>query len=410
MFSIAFLRENMRWLGAGFLLSFSSAFGQTFFISLFSGELRETFDLSHGELGSLYTTATVTSAATLIWLGKLADTKPLGMLSACVIAGLATTAIAMASVASAAMLLFVLYGLRLFGQGMMSHICFTAMGRWFNARRGQAVAIAGMGFPMSEAVFPFLAVSLTLAIGWRQTWVVCAVALLAVSMPLAYWLLRQGRTPQSKLAQSDRKSQEVRDWTRREVLADPLFYTLLPGILAPAFIVTGVFFHQVHLVEEKGWDLTVFAVSYSGYAVGSLVTGIVAGLAVDRWSARHLLSFYLLPMALGLVLLAEVDAPIVALVFMTLTGISAGTSMTMLGAIWPELYGTRHLGSIRAMMVAAMVFATGASPGLVGVLIDIGIDLETQILVSGAYSIVASVLFAVLFKVMPRLNGSAEAA
>ncbi len=151
MLSPSFLRSNLRWLGAGFLLSFSSSFGQTYFISLFSGDLRATFDLSHGGFGGLYTLATLASAATLVWLGKLADTQPLARLSAATILGLALAALAMAAVTSPIMLVLVLFGLRLFGQGLLSHLCFTAMGRWYNAQRGRAIAVAAMGFPAGEA-------------------------------------------------------------------------------------------------------------------------------------------------------------------------------------------------------------------------------------------------------------------
>ncbi len=197
MLSPSFLRSNLRWLGAGFLLSFSSSFGQTYFISLFSGDLRAAFDLSHGGFGGLYTLATLASAATLVWLGKLADTQPLARLSAATITGLALTALAMAAVASPVMLVLVLFGLRLFGQGLLSHLCFTAMARWYNAQRGRAIAIAAMGFPAGEALFPIDAVGLALWNGWRETWNVAAGALILLALPLAHALLRQGRTPRN---------------------------------------------------------------------------------------------------------------------------------------------------------------------------------------------------------------------
>ena len=405
MLSLSFLRSNLRWLGAGFLLTFASSFGQTYFISLFSGDLRAAFDLSHGGFGGLYTLATLASAATLLWLGKLADSQPLARLSAATILGLALTALAMAAVASPVMLVLVLFGLRLFGQGMLSHLSFTAMGRWYNAQRGRAIAIAAMGFPAGEALFPIVAVGLALWIGWRETWVLAAGALLLVALPLAYALLRRGRTPRHPApAEGEADGRPPpRDWTRGEVLRDPLFYALLPGILAPAFILTGVFFHQVHLVETKGWSLALFAAAYPGYSLAAVGASLAFGWAVDRWSAGRLLPAYLLPMAAGLFLLGVFDAPWVALAFMVLGGATAGAATTLIGALWAEIYGTRHLGAIRALAVAAMVFATGLAPGLMGGLLDLGVGLEAQILVMAAYTLAAAGLFLVLAHGTPRL-------
>ncbi|MDJ0971178.1 MAG: MFS transporter [Kiloniellales bacterium] len=409
MLSLSFLRSNLRWLGAGFLLSLSSSFGQTYFISLFSGDLRAAFDLSHGGFGGLYTLATLASAATLVWLGKLADTQPLARLSAATIIGLALTALAMAAVASPVMLVLVLFGLRLFGQGLLSHLCFTAMGRWYNAQRGRAIAIAAMGFPAGEALFPIVAVGLALWIGWRETWIVAAGALLLLALPLAYLLLRNGRTPRNPAPVDGRGKVLPRDWTRGEVLRDPLFYALMPGILAPSFILTGVFFHQVHLVETKGWSLALFAAAYPGYSLAAVGASLAFGWAVDRWNAGRLLPAYLLPMAAGLFLLGLADAAWVALAFMALSGATAGAATTLIGALWAEIYGTRHLGAIRALAVAAMVFATGLAPGLMGGLLDLGIGLDAQILVMAVYTLAAAVLFLGLAQGAPRLAGPAPA-
>ncbi|MDJ0943179.1 MAG: MFS transporter [Kiloniellales bacterium] len=404
MLSFSFLRSNLRWLGAGFLLSLSSSFGQTYFISLFSGDLREAFDLSHGGFGGLYTLATLASAATLVWLGKLADTQPLARLSAATILGLALTALAMAAVASPVMLVLVLFGLRLFGQGLLSHLCFTAMGRWYNAQRGRAIAIAAMGFPAGEALFPIVAVGLALWIGWRETWVVTAGALLLVALPLAFALLRHGRTPRNPVPLEGGNGKVLpRDWTRGEVLRDPLFYALMPGVLAPSFILTGVFFHQVHLVETKGWSLALFAAAYPGYSLAAVGTSLAFGWAVDRWNAARLLPAYLLPMAAGLFLLGLGDAPWVALAFMALGGATAGAATTLIGALWAEIYGTGHLGAIRALAVAAMVFATGLAPGLMGGLLDLGVGLEAQVLALALYTLAAAGFFLALAYRAPRL-------
>ena len=395
----------MRWLGAGFLLSISSSFGQTYFISLFSGDLRNAFDLSHGDFGAIYTIATLASAATLVWLGKLADSQQFARVCAVTVAGLAVTALCMSLVVSPVMLIFVIFGLRLCGQGMLSHLCFTAMGRWYNAQRGRAIAIAAMGFPVGEALFPIAAVSLSLWIGWRETWLVAAASLMCLSLPIIYILLQRRRTPRRHAAaDADAETDsQPRSWSRAEVLRDPLFYGLMPGILAPSFILTGVFFHQVHLVEVKGWSLSLFAATYPAYSLAAVGASLAFGWAVDRWSAGRLLPAYLVPMGVGLFVLGLGDARWTAAAFMGLSGITAGAATTLVGALWAEIYGTRHLGAIRALAVAAMVFATGLAPGLMGFLLDLGIDLESQILAMAAYTLTAAAFFVAMVNTSARL-------
>ena len=404
MIDLTFVRTHARWLIAGFLLTFASSFGQTYFIALSGGELRAAFELSHGDFGSLYTIATLASAATLVWLGQIADRMRLRSLGALTLCGLAAASIAMAGVTSPLMLVAVLYGLRLFGQGMLSHLAMTAMARWFSAHRGRALSIAALGFPFGEAVLPSVTVTLMATLGWRQTWLAAAGLLLIVAAPLIGWLLRSERAPGSgnlARAPSGGPATDRRQWTRAEVVRDPLFYALMPGMLAPSFIITGVFFHQVYLAEAKGWTLTWFAACYPVYALATVAVSLLVGWAVDRWRAAQLLPLYLLPLASGLLVLAWVDAPAGTVVFMMLAGSTSGGAVTLLGALWAELYGTRHLGAIRALAVAGMVFSSALGPGVMGWLIDWGIDLEDQFLVMAAYTVVSAGLFQLL---SPRLR------
>ncbi len=397
MLSPTFLFDNRRWLGAGFLLALSSGFGQTYFIALFSGDLRATFELSHGGFGGLYTLATVGSAGMLVWLGKFADTQPFARLAALTLTGLALTCLGMAAVVSPLMLVLVLFGLRFFGQGMLSHIAFAAMGRWYVAERGRAIAVASMGFPAAEALFPIVAVSLMLAIGWRQTWLVAAGCLFLLALPIAYKLLLRERTSRTpSLEGGSAATPKARDWTRGEVLRDPLFYVLMPGLLAPPFILTGVFFHQVHLAATKGWSLTLIAASFPIFSLAAVCTSLLLGWAVDRWGAGRLLPGYLLPMAVALLLLSVGTEPWTVPAFMVLAGMTGGSANTLIGSLWAEVYGTRHLGAIRALAVAAMVFATGLAPGIMGVLIDSGVGLPIQIFAAAIYTFAAAGLFLAL--------------
>ena len=388
-----FFLDNARWLSAGFLLTFMSGFGQTFFISLFSGEIRGELDLSHGEFGTVYGAATLASAISIIWVGRLADIRNPAIAGVVVSGGLAAAALVMSIAAGPVTLFLAIYGLRLFGQGMMTHTSQTLIGRWFVATRGRALAISGFGFPASEAAFPLIVVALLAIFGWREIWMIVAGVLIIVSAPGLWWLLRENRTPQhTRNAGGARKASEQRQWTRTDVLRDPVFYLLLPAFLAPSFIGTGVFFHQVHLTETKGWELAWFAGFFPVYAASSVVTSLVAGFLVDKWSARHLLPAVLLPQAAGAALLASTLNPWVVPLTMTAFGMTAGMMANVSGALWPEIYGVRHLGAIRAMAISAMVLSTAAAPFVLGVLIDAGIAFDLQLYGMAAYMLAATVL------------------
>ena len=408
-----FIYENRRWLGGGFLLTLASCFGQTFFISLFSGELRATFDLSHGQLGGLYTGATLASALVLIWLGKTADWMQIPALSAIVIGVFAAACLLMASATSLVLLTLALFLLRLLGQGMLTHIAMTAMGRWFSAYRGRAVGVSSLGFSAGEAVLPFITIMLIGAIGWRQVWLAAAALLALAALPAIYLLFRVPRTPTAKPAEGMARydnQRGVEDWTRRQVLADPVFYGLLPATLGPPFISTGIFFHQIHLMDEKGWDISVFPAVFPFFAASTVITSLASGWAIDRWNSIVLLPVFLLPLGLGCLFLGLSDSSAMAGVFMVLLGVTIGAGQTMSGSIWPELYGVTHLGAIRALMAAVMVFGTALAPGIVGWLLDIGVSMETQLLFMAAYTVAASGFLWYVMRVIQTARPSEAAA
>jgi len=380
---IRFVANNARWIVGGFLLTFFSSFGQTFFISLSAGDIRAEYGLTHGQFGGLYMLATLASALTLPWLGRITDRYGAATVTLIIVPLLAAGAVGMAFSAHLVVLVVVIYMLRLFGQGMMTQNALTATGRWFAANRGRAVSLVTLGHNAGEAVFPFAFVAVAAALGWRNAWLVAAAVLVIVALPVIAALTARERSPQSDAP--DATAIAPRDWTRGEVMRDPLFWVLLTGVLAPPFIGTTIFFHQVYLVELRDWSLPVFASSFAVMSVTTIVFVLIAGALIDRFSATALLPVFLVPLSLACLALGVLDAQWSAFVFMALLGVSYGFSSTLFGAIWPEIYGTRQLGAIRAVIVAMMVFATAVGPGLTGALIDLGVSYPLQIVAMGVY-------------------------
>ncbi|MEM8541619.1 MAG: MFS transporter [Pseudomonadota bacterium] len=396
-----FILTNARWIVGAFLLTFFSSFGQTFFISLSAGEIREEYGLGHGDFGFLYMIATLASALTLPWFGKIVDRFSPARVALIIIPMLAVGTLGMAFSTHIAALVLTIYLLRLFGQAMMTQNALTATARWFVASRGKAISIVTLGHNAGEAVIPFIFVAAAATFGWRNAWIGGAAILLIGALPIIYMLIAKEREPQASDVVG--QSIETRSWTRAEVLNDPLFWLLVMGILAPSFIGTSIFFHQVYLVELRDWSLSVFASAFSVMAVTTICFTLIAGALVDRYSAKALLPFFLLPLSACCFVLAIFEAQWSAFVFMGLMGISYGFSSTLFGALWPEIYGTKYLGSIRAVTVAMMVFGTAAGPGLTGWLIDIGVPYSNQIMTMAVYCLFAAgIMFVASRKLMAR--------
>ncbi len=375
---LRFLRASPRLLAFGFVLAFFSSFGQTFFIGLFNADIREAFALSHGGFGSIYSAATLVSGLSLPWLGRLVDEFDLRVYSYAVAVLLAAACFGLAAAQSALVLGLAIFGLRLGGQGLMSHVSVTSMARYFEGDRGKAVSVASAGHPLGEAVLPLTAVAVAGALGWRGAWTVFGAAVILVLVPLIAWTLRgHGERHRHHLARIGAMGTDLRGhWSRGEVVRDRRFRLILPAMLASSFIVTGLFFHGPHLAETKGWTLSWFAGSFAAYAVATVASALAAGPLIDRVGARRVVPFYLIPLGVALALLSALDHPLVAFAFMVTAGISTGANIIMAAALWAELYGTAHIGAIRAMVQALMVLSTAASPVAMGWLLDLGASME----------------------------------
>ena len=386
-------------LSIGVFLIFSSSIGQTFFISLFSGEIRNEFSLSHGMFGIFYSAATLLSAIVFFWLGKLTDKFNLTFLGLVTLGALSGFAFLLSSAETIFLLFLSLLGLRLFGQSMLGHIAITAMGRWFSEKRGRALSIALLGHPIGEALLPSLIIYFLLQFTWRDIWLGIGIIIIIIFLPLVYWLGKYLKSRQlCRSNDSSLKSKNILNvsWNRSQVLKDLRFYQIIPGLLASPFIVTGVFFHQIHLVETKSWSIALFAYSYPFFALSVIGITFGTGWLVDRFSTIHLLRFFLLPLAFGLLLLASTDNTYVAPVFMILMGASSGAATIIISSIWVELYGINYLGSIRAMCFSMVVLSTSISPALMGLLLDKGVTLNVQFIIFAIYIFFCSISFGII--------------
>ncbi|MFT5549611.1 MAG: MFS family permease [Candidatus Azotimanducaceae bacterium] len=404
------IRAEWRLLLFGFLMTFFSAPGQTFFISLLSGEIRQATNLSDGEFAAVYSLATLCSAIVMIWSGGFIDKIDLKKLSIALVFGLAIGCGILSISTGIVSLVLGLFLLRQFGQGLMYLTSTTTMVRYLEKNRGKSTALAGMGYAVSEAIMPSILVALLLWVGWRSSWQVSAVFLIVIMVPAILYLLQghQQRHQQyiTQLSQLDSQPEGnalKRQWTRPEVMRDKFFYLLMPGLMSQPLMFTGFIFHQVHLVESKGWSLSVWASLFFMYALISVATKVISGFLVDRYGAIRMVPWLSIPMGVGLVLLAVSSDIIWGGAFLALMGVTVGFQSTVSAPFWSEMYGNKHLGSIKSLATSVMVLSTAISPIIIGWYIDQGIKIETLAMASAVFVFLTSALAWFTCRVRQRL-------
>ncbi len=367
---IKFIYNNINLLLFGFLIAFASGFGQTFFISLFSEDFRVTFNLSNTEFGSLYSIATVLSAITIIWAGKLIDTVSLKKYTLTIVIGLSITCFMASIVFNVIFLFLIIYFLRLFGQGLMGHTSRTTMARYFNVNRGKALAISGFGFSIGEMIYPAIVVFLILTIGWRLTWFSSSLFIIIFFGIFFVFLLRKNNF-QRETGSNKKLDEEMISWKRKDVLKDFKFYMYLPLSLIMSFTVTGFLFHQVFIAEMNSWTMINLAQSFIFYAFCGIGGSIVSGLLVDKFTGRKLIPFHLLPMAVIFIVMLFSDHVYVLYLYMAGLGLSNGFTENISNSLWAEMYGVNNLGSIKALLTFFGVLASASSPFLYGIILDL---------------------------------------
>jgi MFS family permease len=394
---LEFLIQNWRFLAFGIAVNFFASSGQTYYISIFGGEFRREFALSDGDFGFIYMMATIASAFSLIWLGRLIDRIDLRLYTALICAAMIAAVFLTSFVNTVFLLGLAFYFLRLMGQGLMNHIAITSMGRYFFERRGTAISIITFGSTVGLAVYPLVGVALIGWLGWRDSWVALGFVYLIVLIPLILWLLKgQGERHQEyedRLHETSKlKGPTSADYALRSILKELRFYLMMPAILAPSFLMTGLIFHQVKIVEIKGWSMSIFTSGFVGLAAASFITSLLLGPLVDRWRAINLLPFILLPLAINLLILNTFDTTYFGFLYLIFLGGSFGAIFTVAGAIWPELYGTTHLGAIKSFTKALNVFASAVAPWVFGLLFDMGFGIVEISWVSISIIVVTGIL------------------
>ena len=385
----------------GFIFTFFSSFGQSYFLGLFNSSIREALSITHGQFGSIYASATLCSSLLLIWVGKKIDDVNIFKFAFFVTILLSFACFFFSRVTSVFLLFIAIFLMRFSGQGMMSHTASTTISRYFTKTRGRALSISWFGLSSAEFIMPVLMVYLLTIIDWQNLWLIFSISVLII-LPIASFLLIKNLNLDSREANDENiKHVEIKQWRRRDVLKDYRFYIISSNMLAMPWIFTGFAVFQSFVQTSKGWGPYVIAQSFMSYSIFSVLTLFLSGFLIDKFTSRKLLIYMNIPLLLSVIVLFLFDTPITAFLFLGLVGISNGFANILGSSTWAELYGVKYLGSIKALTTALMVFATAFGTALFGYLIDIGFTVGDIAIVSGTYIFISLIL---LFMVRKKLN------
>jgi len=384
----------------GFIFTFFSSFGQSYFIGLFNSSIREELNISHGEFGTLYGIATLCSSLTLIWLGKKIDDLKLVNYSFLVVFFLSFAAFFFSFVNGIILLAMGIFFLRLSGQGLMAHTASVSTSRFFNRSRGKALSYIWVGMSFGEFLLPIIIVYLLTFIYWRNLWQGFSLLIILLLPIFTYLTIKEISifSREKKNGDNDNKViDSIKSWTRSEVLKDFKFYTILPAMLASSFIITGIVINQTFIIESKDWGKFAMAQSFMIYSILTVATLFFSGFLVDKFTSRKVFPLLNVPLLFSLIVLAIFDHPYTAFVFMGLMGISNGLTNVLMVSFWAEIYGVNYLGSIKALTGSLMVFSTALATAVFGISIDLGYSIENIAFLCAIYTGI-SILIVVIFQ------------
>ncbi len=386
----------------GFIFTFFSSFGQSFFLGLFNSSIRDVLSITQGQFGSIYASATLLSSFILIWVGKKIDDINIFKFAFFVTLLLSFSCFFFSKISSITFLFIAIFLMRFSGQGMMSHTATTTISRYFTTSRGKALSIAWFGLSTAEFILPVLIVYLLTVTSWQNIWTSISLLVLMFLPIISFVLIKNlNFDSREETNKNDFKEKNIKQWKRKEVLKDYRFYIICLNMLAMPWIATGVFVYQSFITESKDWGNFVIAQSFMVYSILSVITLLVSGFLIDKFTSRKLLIFMNIPLLLSALVLIFFDNTITAFIFLGFIGISNGLANVLGSSTWAEIYGVKYIGSIKALTTALMVFSTAFGTALFGILIDKEFSIEQIAMISFIYILTS--LIALLI-VRNRLN------
>jgi len=352
----------------GAMVAYSSGPGQSFTFSVFIDSIIEDTALSRTAISTLYAVGTGLSALMVVMVSRLADRygARTTLIGAAIGLGLACFAM---SAARGPLLVFSAFAaLRALGQGSLTINSTLLVAQWFVRRRGRAMALMGLGFPVSVATIPPVANFLIQNVGWREAYAVLGVMVWILVLPAALLVVRNrpedmGLYPDG--ADVPPPGEEATDSVidrAMPVLTSAKFWILAIPLSTTSLVSTGLVFHQAAIVAEHGLSASVAAAMFVPYAITSAGVSLVAGDAADRFGPKWVFAAGMLTLLSGMALALVMGSLALAIVYAMIIGASGGFSRIVTSVTWAHFYGRQGLGRVQGSAVMVSITASALGP------------------------------------------------
>lgn len=428
--------------------------GQTAGVSVFTDHLLAATGLSRLALSNAYLLGTLTSGLLLPFGGVFIDRFGARMVVIGASSWLAITLVYMSlsdrlaswistslSLGSPVPIAFILLcigfiSLRFSGQGMLTLVSRTTLGKWFDRRRGMASGTAGVFVSFGFSAAPLLLSFFIDGFGWRGAWLGLA-SLVGLGMGLIGWLFYRDNPEEcglvmdgqpsgasgastvidnwrrlshpfrasstahkhpNKTFQAQPKTTGTYNFTRSEALKTLAFWAATLALASQALTITGITFHIVDIGAAAGLPQKQTVALFLPIAIFSTLTGYLIGILSDRIGLKLLFLSMMVSEAIGIVGIAHLDTFAFRSLAIIGLGISGGCFGTLSTVTLPRYFGRQHLGAIAGVEMMTLVIASAIGPSL----------LATFNALSGGYQLglyfCAIIPLAVIFILIPAQN------
>lgn len=358
-----------RIVGFAAVMLAMTAPGQTVGVSVFVDPMMSALGLTRSELAAAYMVGTLAGALTLPLIGRWIDRFGIRLMTTLIAAAFGAVLVAMSGVAGLLTVGVGFAGIRMLGQGSLSLTSTTSVALWFDRRRGLAIGISSAAGGAAMSMAPLALSALIERFDWRLSWSLAGLAVWLIVLPIARWGLRDspagGTHLVEVLAAGDgggfATSQGV-SWTRAEALRTLMFWAVAAAVATSGMITTGLAFHQISLLGERGLSVGQAAANFLPQTAAAIGATLIMGPLIDRIRPRLLIAASMVSIAAAMILVQVASPGPTAIAFGIAVGAGAGAVRTLEAAAFPRYFGLAHIGEIRGLVMAMSVGATAFGP------------------------------------------------